>query len=265
MRAVLHAGKATRRDLVGAGEPDQRRDVQGWHRRPPRALRRAARALDVCGYRRGVPRAAAQQWPAASPEKRPSLKPIEPRRIPGGPDPPRPLTRARRPRRRRRRRPRVSGRARRLPGGGYRGRRPERPGSLRSQRFRPDRGGPIPQPARDTTPRRHRRVHLLALHRHAGVRRRQERVILLRRGEDGAHGAAPRREHRRDQRRERLPSVLRRRLYRSHRRPSPRLPRARAAVPRPRRRSRLRHVRPSADRGEQGPAIRRVQVQDVRL
>ena len=54
-------------------------------------------------------------------------------------------------------------------------------------------------------------------------------------------------------------------LYRSHRRPSPRLPRARAAVPRPRRRSRLRHVRPSADRGEQGPAIRRVQVQDVRL
>ena len=48
-------------------------------------------------------------------------------------------------------------------------------------------------------------------------------------------------------------------------RPSPRLPRARAAVPRPRRRSRLRHVRPSPDRGEQGPAIRWVQVQDVRL
>ena len=90
VHSLLHAGEEPGEDLARAVQLDQRGDLQGWHRRPPRALRGEAGAVHRRGNRRGDPREAAQQRPTAAPQK--GL----PQHIAGGPDPLQALARARR-------------------------------------------------------------------------------------------------------------------------------------------------------------------------
>ena len=106
--------------------------------------------------------------------------------------------------------------------------------------------------------------HVSVLRRHAGVRRGQVRGVLLRRARP-ANRSPCSASHRVRQRRERRTSGAGRQRAPSAPGCSAGLSRARAAVPRPRRGARLRHVRLASDRGEQGSAVRRVPVQDVRL